>query len=133
MGLSATLQRGRGAVERTHHFGECPVILGIFSNLNRIVPIPIQDPIAVLFAFPESGKGVRHIAIIIWKLIIQHFYSIQGATAPTNSALIWAKALRRFAVLSLRYEESISRMAREKQDRDKPFHRADKRQIQPQP
>eukprot|EP00962_Isochrysis_galbana_P024962 scaffold7688_cov130-Isochrysis_galbana.AAC.13 len=56
----------------------------------------------------------------------QHFYSIQGATAPTNTALIWAKALRRFAELSLRYEESISRMAREKQDRDKPFPKADK-------
>eukprot|EP00962_Isochrysis_galbana_P026315 scaffold8150_cov116-Isochrysis_galbana.AAC.11 len=36
------------------------------------------------------------------------------------------EALRRFAELSLRYEESISRMAREKQDRDTPFPKADK-------
>jgi hypothetical protein len=37
-------------------------------------------------------------------LITQHFYSIDPATAPTNTALIWAKSLRRFAELCLRHE-----------------------------
>jgi hypothetical protein len=38
------------------------------------------------------------------KFIIQHFYSIQTATAPTNNALIRAKSLRRYAELCLRHE-----------------------------
>eukprot|EP00962_Isochrysis_galbana_P019112 scaffold5562_cov116-Isochrysis_galbana.AAC.4 len=47
-------------------------------------------------------------------------------TAPTNTALIWVKSLRRFAELALRYEESIRRLAREKSDKDKPFPKAEK-------
>eukprot|EP00962_Isochrysis_galbana_P025238 scaffold7747_cov140-Isochrysis_galbana.AAC.1 len=70
--------------------------------------------------------GTRALAIIIWKFILQHFYSIDGPTAPTNTALIWVKSLRRFAELALRYEESIRRLAREKSDKDKPFPKAEK-------
>jgi hypothetical protein len=42
--------------------------------------------------------------VTIWKFSIQHFYSVDTATAPTNTALIWAKSLRRFAELCLRHE-----------------------------
>jgi hypothetical protein len=48
--------------------------------------------------------GTRCLAVIILKFIIQHFYSIDTATARTNTALIWAKSLRRFAELCLRHE-----------------------------
>eukprot|EP00962_Isochrysis_galbana_P021389 scaffold6310_cov135-Isochrysis_galbana.AAC.2 len=51
-------------------------------------------------------------------------------TAPTNTALIWVKSLRRFAELALRYEESIRRLARDKSDKDKPFPKAEKIIIQ---
>eukprot|EP00962_Isochrysis_galbana_P024429 scaffold7500_cov127-Isochrysis_galbana.AAC.12 len=107
-----TLQKSK----RTHIplWHSCPVIIEIFSNLLRIdhVNINIHDPTAILFAFPSAGMGTRALAIIIWKFIIQHFYSIEGPTAPTNTALIWVKSLRRFAELALRYEESIRRLAR---------------------
>eukprot|EP00962_Isochrysis_galbana_P033354 scaffold11153_cov125-Isochrysis_galbana.AAC.9 len=50
--------------------------------------------------------GTRALAIIIWKfIIIQHFYSIEGSTAPTNTALIiWvnvASAVFSISTLSL--------------------------------
>jgi hypothetical protein len=87
--------------------GSCPVIKEIFSNLLRLDRININNPTEVLFAFPSAKMGTRCLAAIIWKFIIQHFYSIQTNTAPTNTALIWMKSLRRYADLCLRHEARI--------------------------
>jgi hypothetical protein len=84
--------------------GSCPVIKEIFLNLPRLDRIDINNPTEVLIAFPSAKMGTRCLAAIIWKVIIQHFYSIQTATAPTNTALIWMKTLRRYADLCLRHE-----------------------------
>jgi hypothetical protein len=99
--------------------GACPIILEIFSNLSRIDSIDFSDPSAVKFAFPKAGLGTRGLAVIIWKFIIQHFYSIEGPTAPTNTALIWAKSLRRFAELALRHEAATRKLTRDLIDKDK--------------
>jgi hypothetical protein len=84
--------------------GSCPVIKESFSNLLRLDHIDIYNPTEVLFALPSAKMGTRCLAPIIWKFIIQHFYSIQTVTAPTNTALIWMKSLRRYADLCLRHE-----------------------------
>jgi hypothetical protein len=88
--------------------GSCPVIKEICSNLLRLDRIDVNNPTEVLFAFPSAKMGTRCVlclaAIIIKKFIIQHFYSIQTATAPTNMALIWMNSLRRYADLCLRHE-----------------------------
>jgi hypothetical protein len=63
--------------------------------------------------------GTRCLAVIIWKFIIQHFYSIDTATAPTNTALIWAKSLRRFAELCFRHETHTRLLVSHLTDRGK--------------
>lgn len=70
--------------------------------------------------------GTRCLATIIWKYIIQHFYGITGPTAPTNTALIWAKSLRRYAELALRYEASARVLIRNNEDRNKPVPKISK-------
>jgi hypothetical protein len=97
----------QSADERTFHMGSCPIIKEIFSNLLRLDRIDINHPTEVLFAFPSAKMGTRYLTAIIWKFIIQHFSSIQTATDPTNTALIWMKSLRRFADLCLRHEAQI--------------------------
>jgi hypothetical protein len=56
--------------------GSCPIIKEIFSNLLRLDRIDTNNPTEVLFAFPSAKMGTRCLAAIIWKFIIQHFYSI---------------------------------------------------------
>lgn len=117
----------RGADERTFHMGKCPIILKIFDNLKRLDPtIQINNSAEVLFAFPKAGMGTRCLATILWKFILQHFYGITGATAPTNTALIWAKGLRRFAELALRHEAATQKLIRDNLDKDKPAPKASK-------
>jgi hypothetical protein len=84
--------------------GTCSAIKDTISNLTRLTSVDVNNPSEILFAFPNAQAGTRCLATIIWKFIIHHFYSIQTATAPTNTALIWAKSLRRYAELCLRYE-----------------------------
>jgi hypothetical protein len=64
--------------------------------------------------------GTRCLAVIIWKFIIQHFYSLETTTAPTNTAFIWAKSLRRFAELCLRHKASSRLIIAHISDRGKP-------------
>src|SRR6056297_2856554 len=119
----------RGADERTFHMGKCPIIIEIFDNLKRLDPtIEVNNPAEVLFAFPKSGMGTRSLATILWKFILQRFYGITGATAPTNTALIWAKGLRRFAELTLRHEAATRKLIRDNldKDKDKPAPKASK-------
>jgi hypothetical protein len=70
--------------------------------------------------------GPRSLATILWKFIIQHFYGITGPTAPTNTALIWAKGLRRFAELALRHEAATQKLVREVLDKDRPAPKSSK-------
>ena len=70
--------------------------------------------------------GTRCLAAIIWKFILQHFYGITGPTAPTNTALIWARSLRRYAELALRHEASARNIIRANQDKDKPVPKVSK-------
>jgi len=101
--------------------GCCPIIIETFLNLQRIDPsIKVNNPPEVLFAFPSAGMGTRCLAAIVWKFLLQHFYGITGATAPTNTALIWAKSLRRYAELALRHEAAARNISRNNQDRDRP-------------
>jgi len=107
--------------------GRCPIVLQVFSNLKRLDPsIDLNNISEVLFAFPKAGMGTRGLATIVWKFILQHFYSIEGSTAPTNTALIWVKALRRFADLALRHEAATIKITRETLDKDKPAPKANK-------
>jgi hypothetical protein len=107
--------------------GRCPVILEIFGNLRRLdVSVQINNTAEVLFAYPASGMGARGLATILWKFILQHFYRITGPTAPTNTALIWAKGLMGFAELALRYEAATKKLARENLDKDRPAPKASK-------
>jgi hypothetical protein len=70
--------------------------------------------------------GARGLATILWKFLLQHFYRITGPTAPTNTALIWVKGLRRFAELALHYEAATKKLIRENLDKDKPAPKASK-------
>jgi hypothetical protein len=71
--------------------------------------------------------GTRSLATILWKfIIIQHFYGMTGPTAPTNTALIWAKGLRRFAELALRHEAATKKLVREILDKDRPAPKSSK-------
>jgi hypothetical protein len=90
-------------------------------TLTRLTSVDVNKPGKILFAFPNAQAGIRCLAIIIWKSIIQHFYSIQTATAPTNTALIWAKSLRRYAELCLRYESHARLKIACLTDRGKPL------------
>src|SRR6056297_613294 len=53
-------------------------------------------------------------------------YNIEGPTAPTNTALIWVKGLRRFADLALRHEAATVKLTRENLDKDRPTPKASK-------
>src|SRR6056297_2639276 len=53
-------------------------------------------------------------------------YNIEGPTAPTNTALIWVKGLRRFADLALRHEAATIKLTRENLDKDRPTPKASK-------
>jgi hypothetical protein len=65
--------------------------------------------------------GTRCLAAIIWKFIIQHFYSIHTVTAPTNTALIWMKSHRRYADLCPRHEAQSRLLIAQLFDRGKPL------------
>jgi hypothetical protein len=85
--------------------GTCAVIKEIFAYLARLDRISINNPAEIIFAFPHARMGTRCLAVMHLEIHhFQHFYSIDTATAPTNTALMWAKSLRRFAELCLRHE-----------------------------
>jgi hypothetical protein len=78
----------------------------------RPLPCPRRnsDPTVpeLLFAFPSSGHGgIRHLAIITGRRILQLFYSDAAVISHTTPDQVTKVALARFADLSLAFSHRI--------------------------
>jgi hypothetical protein len=79
-----------------------------FAPFLALVGIPnLTDP-ELLFAFPSSGHGgIRHLAILTWRRVLQLFYSDAAVFAHTTPDQVTKVALARFAELTLALSHRI--------------------------
>jgi hypothetical protein len=79
-----------------------------FAPFLALVGLPNPTVPELLFAFPSSGHGgTCHLAIIIWRRILQLFYSDAAVISHTIPDQVTKVALARFADLSLALSDRI--------------------------
>jgi hypothetical protein len=94
------------------HIGQlaaCPVVRAWFAPFLALVGIPKPSVPELLFTFPSSGHGgIRHLAIITWRRILQLFYSDAAIFSHTTPDQVTTVALARFAELAQALSHRIS-------------------------
>jgi hypothetical protein len=96
------------APEHIGHLAACPVVRAWFAPFLALVGVPNPSVPELLFAFPSSGHGgIRHLAIITWRRILQLFYSDAAVFSHTTPDQVTKVALARFAELALALSHRI--------------------------
>jgi hypothetical protein len=96
------------ATEHVGHLAACPVVRAWFAPFLALVGIPNPTVPELLFAFPSSGHGgVRNLAIITWRRILQLLYSDAAVLSHATPDRVTKVALARFADLSLALSHRI--------------------------
>jgi hypothetical protein len=96
------------APEHIGHLAACPVVRAWFAPFLALVGVPNPSVPKLLFAFPSSGHGgIRHLAIITWRRILQLFYSDAAIFSHTTPDQVTKVALARFAELALALSHRI--------------------------
>jgi hypothetical protein len=109
MGDAVTAYRFcHAAPEHIGHLAACPVVRTWFAPFLALVGVLNPSVPELLFAFPSSGHGgIRHLAIITWRRILQLFHSDAAIFSHTTPDQVTKVALARFAELALALSHRI--------------------------